>query len=365
MQRAVVLAIALITACTSVTPVVGPTPSPTPDSVSLARDLFARRAAAIQTSDFAAFQSTYDTRPPTFARCQKELYDLHDFRTYTVQRVDMWRGYYRIIATGSFGASRFFARLVDGALQLTEPQPSEVGESRTRSAGPIVVNYWAIDDEIGEGMTIAAKRAYDFALGQAPTTPPVPFTVTLLPTRLFMTGQCWVAGAAGITNPAAPVISVPTYLATFDGAFAIPSPTTQAVLTHEALHWLQGQIAYGATTSAPWWMTEGWPDRVAGIDRGGTLRVLCSVGFPSAAALFRHGVDLLDQPETIDAEKQYAAANSMVDFLFATYGKDRYWELFSSAITFIDNERAFASVLDTTQAKFYDAWLAWVKRRYC
>jgi hypothetical protein len=281
-------------------------------------------------------------------------------------KVDAFGDYYRVIVSIPGGYQRFFVRRAGDGLRLTEPQPSEIGESRSRTDGPIRVDYWAVDEDVSEGIATAAHHAYDLAAGEAVGTPKATFSVHLYPVRSFLAGApCWLAGAVG-TSDTNPVISLPVYVLPFDQAFRTPTVATYDVLVHEALHWVQGQNAYGASLSAPWWLREGWPDRVARIDRRDTVRVvLCATGFPTATELGRHGLAVFDETTTIDAARQYAAANIMVEYLFATYGPQTYWDLYGGAAKAVDNDVVFRTVLGVDQATFYTGWLAWAKARYC
>ena len=375
MRRQICVALLALLACTpattdasarpSVTATASATPAATADIAEL-NQLVTLRRDAVARGDRDAFDKTYDATRVSFAACQRELYDLR-VTDGEIQRVDAFGAYYRVIANQSGGTMRFFVRRIDGTLKITEPQPSEVGETRTRSDGPVVVTYWAIDEDVASGVAAVAHRAYDFAGAQSPRPDLVPFSVQLYPIHVFTAGQpCWIAGTASISDPKHPVVNVPVYNVTFDAAFKTPSLATSAAITHEALHWVQGQVAYGATVSGPWWMLEGWPDRVASIDRSATVRrQLCVSGFPAREVLERHGIALLDRPGSIDVAGQYAAANTLVEYLVATYGVPKYWELYSAVNNAIDNDRAFGAVLGITQSDFYARWLAWVKAKYC
>ena len=62
----------------------------------------------------------------------------------------------------------------------------------------------------------------------------------------------------------------------------------------------------------------------------------------------------------------YAFANSMVEYLYATYGgKDAYRKL---ALAFKEDAvpaNVFPKVLNVTAAKFYDDWKIAAKKKYC
>jgi hypothetical protein len=361
MRSALVVSVLLLGACTSAPP--APSVSPIVGEV---QRLFEVRRTAIATQDLAAYERTFDQTRATFATCMREEFALGQSETPAPIKVDAYGGYYRVIAAWPGGAQRFFVRRDADGLRLTEPQPNEVGEARSRTDGPIRVDYWAIDEEVSEGIAIAAHHAYDVAVSEAVGAPKAIFSVQLYPVRSFMSGApCWLAGVVS-SSQTNPVISLPVYALPFDQAFRAPIVPTYDVIVHEALHWIQGQNAYGAIASAPWWLSEGWPDRVARIDRSDTVRLaLCTTGFPTREELSRHGLAALEDTTTSDAAKRYAAANIMVEYLFATYGRERYWDLYGGVTRSVDNDLLFRGVIGVDQATFYASWLAWAKTKYC
>jgi hypothetical protein len=362
MRSALIVAVLLVGACTSAPP--APSVSPIFGEV---QQLFEARRSAVATRDLAAYERTFDPTHATFATCMREEFTRGFSEPAVPTRIDAFGSYYRVVVSTLGVYFRYFVRRdADGSLKLTEPQPNEVGEARSRTDGPIRVDYWAVDEDVSEGIATAAHHAYDIAVAEATGTPKAIFTVQLYPVRAFLSGApCWLAGAISGSD-AAPVVSLPVYLLPMDQAFRIPTVPAYDVIVHEALHWIQGQNVSGSNLTTPWWLREGWPDRVARIDRSGVVRtVLCATGFPTREQLSRHGLAVLDDTTTLDAEKQYAAANIMVEYLFTTYGTKRYWDLYDGVTRVADDDVLFRGVLGVDQATFYSEWLAWAKGKYC
>jgi hypothetical protein len=342
-----------------------PTPSVSPVFGEV-EQLFEARRVAIATRDLAGYERTYDPSHATFATCMREDFTLGYAEPASPTKVEPFGTYHRVVVSTPRGHFRYFVRRdAGGRLRLTEPQPNEVGEARSRMDGPIRVDYWAVDEDVSEGIGTAAHHAYDVAAAEALGTPKAIFSVQLYPVRSFLSGApCWLAGSVG-GGDITPVINLPVYMLSFDRAFRTPTVPTYDVVVHEALHWIQGQNAYGANVGAPWWLREGWPDRVARIDRSGVVRTLCTTSFPTRDQLSRHGLALLDDTTTLDAGRQYAAANVMVEYLFAAYGPERYWDLYGGVARSVDLDVLFRGVLGVDQAAFYAGWLMWVKTKYC
>lgn len=347
----------------------GESPAPTPSapaSVSVLaelRDLFAARRKALTAQDLDAYQRTYDGSKSAFAACMREQFDAGESESLTPVRAEPFGTYYRVIVADAEGDyHRVFARRDGGTLQLTEPAADEVGELRSKIDGPIRVNYWAIDEDIADGVAIAAHQVYDIVAREALVTTKANFSVQLYPVRsLTNDAPCWIAGSQ-TGSRFRPVINLPVYALSFDAAFRMPSPSTYLLIRHEALHWIQEQNAPGAFARAPWWLVEGWPEFMAQFDASDVIRVLCVAGFPDMEDVTQHR--RVTDVSGLEATIRYAVASTMVDHVVTTYGTRRYWELYAGSLL-ADNDRVFKVLLGRDQAAHYEVWLDWVEAKYC
>ena len=132
MRSALVAGILLLAACSSAPP--APSLSPIFGEV---QTLFDARRAAIATRDLGAYERTFDPTHATFATCMREEFTLGYAETTTPVKVDAFGTYYRVIASTDSGHQRFFVRRDADGLRLTEPQPYELGEARSRTDGPM------------------------------------------------------------------------------------------------------------------------------------------------------------------------------------------------------------------------------------
>jgi len=189
-----------------------------------------------------------------------------------------------------------------------------------------------------------------------------PLAIRFYPTRSVSGIQgCTVVGFH-LTNVASdPYVRFFRYWFNTDGSM---SPSTITFISHEWLHWAQDQFSPGITARLPWWLVEGWPDYVGQSRSEGTLKfVLCQTATPTLKQL-EDGADPNGPPEL--SPQYYAFANSMVEYLYATYGgKDAYRKL---ALAFKEDAvpaNVFPKVLNVTAAKFYDDWKIAAKKKYC
>ena len=353
----------LVAACSPGSPRATPSAPASVSALAELRELFAARRKALTAQDLDAYQRTYDGSKSAFAACMREQFDDGESESLTPVRAEPFGAYYRIIVTDAEGGyQRLFARRDAGTFQLTEPAPDEVGELRSKIDGPIRVNYWAIDEDIADGVAIAAHQVYDLVAREALVTTKANFSVQLYPVRsLTKDAPCWIGGSQSGSR-FQPVINLPVYALSFDAAFRMPSSSTYLLIRHEALHWIQDQNAPGAFARAPWWLVEGWPEFMSQFDPSEVMRALCVAGFPALDDVSQH------RPGTpvssLEATIRYAVASTMVDHVVTTYGKRRYWELYAGSL-FADNDRVFKVLVGRDQAAHYEAWLAWAKTKYC
>lgn len=355
----------LLAACSSGGEAPRATPSPVASVSALAelRDLFAARRRALAAHDLHAYERTYDGSKLAFAACMREQFDAGESESLTPIRADPFGMYYRVIVADAEGDyQRLFARRDAGTLQLTEPAPDEIGELRSKIDGPIRVNYWAIDEDIADGIAIAAHQVYEFVAREALVTTKANFSVQLYPLRSLSKGApCWIGGSL-TGSRIQPVINLPVYALSFDAAFRMPSSSTYLLVRHEALHWIQEQNAPGAFARAPWWLVEGWPEFMSHVDPSDVMRALCITGFPALHDVSQHRP--LTQVSSLEATIRYSVATTMVDHVVTTYGQRRYWELYAGSL-FADNDRVFKVLVGHDQAAHYEAWLDWAMTKYC
>jgi hypothetical protein len=61
----------------------------------------------------------------------------------------------------------------------------------------------------------------------------------------------------------------------------------------------------------------------------------------------------------------YAYANTMVEYLYATFRKDAYWDFLAAYKDTVDPQLTYPKVLGVTPSQFYAGWLAFAKKKYC
>jgi hypothetical protein len=268
------------------------------------------------------------------------------------------------VQEGANGARRiFFRQLAGGKWVQTEPKDDELGGEKKTTVEDIQIDYWGIDqdviDSLGKGALAARKVVLDNLLSD---TRRDPLAIRFYPTRSVSGIQgCTVVGFH-LTNVATdPYVRFFRYWFNNDGSVSAPTIT---FITHEWLHWAQDQFSPGVTARLPWWLVEGWPDYV-GQSRGeSTIKfVVCQTSTPTLKQL-EDGAAPDSPPEL--SPQYYAFANSMVEYLYATYGgKEAYRKL---ALGFKEDARpavTFPKVLSITPEAFYDGWKSASKKKYC
>ncbi len=334
-----------------------------------ARALLAAQDDALRSRDRVAFQMTLDRSRTGFSTCALDNFDTTPAGVTpparAIARFERYRGYVRAYAGygGAAGYRATYFRRLDGAWRMSEPDPREVGERRTKTEGSITLTYWEIDEPIALATVVAAEQARQIAAQHIPRSDPVAFALYLDPTRDLFSRQCWLGGWATLDDASKPNIEI------FEPSFAPDmrtlSGSSDALLRHEALHWAQGQTLRGWLAGVDWWVVEGWPDAVAGIDRRASFRASCMANaVPTRERLFRHD-PLAEPPPTTQAEYEYAAANLMTLYLFDRYGEDAYWNLLRTMKQVISNDRAYQPVLGIGPDAFYDRWRADAIKRFC
>ena len=76
---------------------------------------------------------------------------------------------------------------------------------------------------------------------------------------------------------------------------------------------------------------------------------------------------VLQTPETPPElpGQYYSFANTMIEYVYKTYGPNAYWDLMTAYKAGVDAKVNLPKVLGVTPEAFYSAWLAWAKQNYC
>ena len=332
--------------------------------------LLQKQHDTIATRDQTAYMATVDPDRLALKRCANESYDIATRQGVgNVGQVGKIEGYLdtyvrAYVQEGANGSRRlFFRQTADGKWVQTEPKDEELGGEKKTTAGDVQIDYWGIDqdviDALGKGTLEAQKVVLANVLS---TNRRDPFAIRFYPTRSVSGIQgCTVVGFH-LTNVATdPYVRFFRYWFNTDGSV---SAATISFMSHEWLHWAQDQFSPGITARLPWWLVEGWPDYVGQSRTQDQIKfVLCQTPTPTLKQL-EDGADPNGPPEL--APQYYAFANSMVEYLYATYGgADAYRKLL---LAFKDDARssvAFPAALKITPDSFYDGWKAAAKKKYC
>jgi len=381
MRRTLVALVALLLiACSSGTPAPGASGSGTAATAAkpqineqtrgAIQALLQKQHDTMATRDQTAYMATVDPDRLALKRCANESYDIATRQGVgNVGQVGKIEGYLdtyvrAYVQEGANGSRRlFFRQTADGKWVQTEPKDEELGGEKKTTAGDVQIDYWGIDqdviDALGKGTLEAQKVVLANVLS---TNRRDPFAIRFYPTRSVSGIQgCTVVGFH-LTNVATdPYVRFFRYWFNTDGSV---SAATISFMSHEWLHWAQDQFSPGITARLPWWLVEGWPDYVGQSRTQDQIKfVLCQTPTPTLKQL-EDGADPNGPPEL--APQYYAFANSMVEYLYATYGgADAYRKLL---LAFKDDARssvAFPAALKITPDSFYDGWKAAAKKKYC
>jgi len=332
--------------------------------------LLQRQHDTMATQDNKSFIATIDPERLALKRCANESYDIASRQgvgnTGQVGKIEAYLDTYvrAYVQEGATGMRRlFFRKGADGKWVQTEPKDEELGGEKKTIVEDIQIDYWGIDqdviDALGKGAVAAKKVVLDNVLSAQRRDP---LAIRFYPTRSVSGIQgCTVVGFH-LTNVASdPYVRFFRYW--FDQSGAV-SPATITFMSHEWLHWAQDQFSPGITARLPWWAVEGWPD-YAGQSRTDETKkfVICQTPTPTLKQL-EDGADPNAPPEL--SPQYYAFANTMVEYLYATYGGvDAYRKL---ALGFKEDAvpaNVFPKVLSITSAQFYEGWKAAAKKKYC
>ena len=370
-----VILIATVTACTSPTaPVASASgavekPQINEQTRGEIQALLQKQHDTMANRDDKAFGATIDQDRRAMVRCANESYDIASRQGVgpvgQVGKIELYLDQYvrAYVSEGANGQRRIFFRKVDGKWVQTEPKDDELGGEKKTTAGDIQIDYWGIDqdviDSLGKGTQSAQTVVLKNVLSDNRRDP---FAIRFYPTRSVSGIQgCTVVGFH-LTNVASdPYVRFFRYWFDANGA---TSAATISFMSHEWLHWAQDQFSPGITARLPWWLVEGWPDFV-GQSRTDDQKkfVLCQTATPTLKQL-EDGADPNGPPEL--SPQYYAFANTMVDYLYATYGgADAYRKLLLGFKDDAVPANVFPKVLNVPSSKFYEDWKVVAKKKYC
>lgn len=374
-MRAPLLVLALLLAACTAAPPTAPVASAdtgttiTDKTAGEIEALMAKRANAIARKDLAAFQATFDGQRAALRRCQTETFD-RSTRSGTspsapkVAKVEKYNDYVRAyVGNDADGYQRLYFRKDGGAWKLSEPTESELGGEKTKTVSGIEVSYFVVDEDVVDIYGKAGAAIREAILAKTGQTAAATFGLRMFPTRSAAgLQQCGVGGTFILSDPYLRIYSNVIF---FKSGFTELHDYAIGIITHEALHWLQNQIVPGITARLDEWLGEGWPDYI-GIARSEAVKkqVICSVPTPTFKQLVDGPSTDPDLPPEIPAQ-YYAFYNSMVEYLYATYGAKAYFDLLVAYKDRIEPQVNYPKVLGVTPEKLYEDWKVWAKNRFC
>ena len=324
---------------------------------------------AVMRQDLTAYQKTFDSTRLAFRRCQQETFDIAGRRgaasaTPRVAKVEPFMEQYVVAYAdeGDNGFRRMWFRREEGRWIQTEPRESELGGEKTKTGDNVTLDYWGIDEAQSGAYLKASQQARDIVAKNALSEKSQQLSIRFYPTKEVAGPQgCTVVGFHLINTPSDPFVRFFRWW--FDSSFSQLSPATVSFITHEGLHGAQDQFIPGISARTDWWLTEGWPDYV-GQSRTQTA-IKAAVCGPSVPTFKQ----LVDGPAPdLAPEAQvayYPFANTMVEYLYGTFGKDAYRDLLVVYRDGVDPKVNYPKVLKVTPEEFYAGWLASAKKKYC
>lgn len=354
------------------TPAGGGTVVITDSTASEIEALLRKRSESLRSKDLAGFQATFDGTRAALRRCQGEAFEIAARQgtvgATTVGKVEPYLDQYVRAYVGSDGSGyqRLYFRREGGRWILTEPKEDELGGDRAKTIGGIDLTYYGIDDDIVDVYAKAGARARDFVLTVVRGKTGTPFGLRIFPTRgaAGPTVACQVAGFHLPNNPSDHFVRLFSNILTFMPGFTEMTDSAVSIIRHEGLHWAQDQFIPGITARLDWWLTEGWPDYIGDSRSPASKQVICTTPTPT----FKQLVDgLLRTPETPPElpGQYYVFANTMIEYLYATFGSEAYWDLMTTYKDTVDPKVTYPKVLKVTPEQFYDGWKAWSKKKFC
>ncbi len=377
----IVLALVALSACSTAAP---PAASPSgPETATItdktAGELLAvynASQAALAKKDLTGFQATIDLTRAAFRRCQTEAFDIASRQGFSpigakIAKVEPYLTIYAraYLGTDASGYARVYFRREGGKWLRTEPLDAELGGDKSKTIDGLQLTYYGIDDDVIDKYAASGNEVRTFLVKQAEgrTTIGQAFGLRIFPTRGAAGPNvgCSTAGFHLTNTPNDPFIRLFSNALSFKPDLSGVTGTTSSIIRHEGLHWLQDQFSPSITARMPWWMVEGWPDYI-GQSRSATTKknVLCNTPTPTYKQL-EDGV--LQTPETPPElpGQYYAFANTMVEYVYKTYGPSAYWDLMTAYKAGVDAKINLPKVIGVTPEAFYTSWLVWAKQTYC
>jgi hypothetical protein len=338
--------------------------------------VFSAWQAALGRKDLSGFQATIDLTRPAFRRCQGETFDIASRQGLTpsdvrIAKVEPYLDTYvrAYVGDDTAGYSRQYFRREAGRWIRTEPLESELGGDRAKTVDGLQLSYYGIDDDVIDRYAASGNEARAFLQKQAQghTQTGQTFGLRIFPTRGAAGPNvgCGVAGFHLTNVPSDPFIRLFSNALSFRPGLRSVTESTSSIIRHEGLHWLQDQFITGISARLPWWLVEGWPDYIGQSRSAGTKKsVVCNTPTPTYKQL-EDGV--LQTPETPPElpGQYYSFANTMVEYVYRTFGPNAYWDLMTAYKAGVDSRVNLPKVLGVTPEAFYSAWLAWAKQTYC
>lgn len=328
--------------------------------------LFQRRMDALERRDLAGYQKTFELTRLALRRCLSDAFDVASRQGVPavpdVSRVEQYGAYVRAYVDEGFGYRRLYFRRVDAAWIQTEPLDTELGGEKAKTVDGLKFEYWGIDEDVIDTMAKSSIEARTIVLSNLMSAESrEPFALRFYPTR----------GVASVVNCGVAASVVPgnqfvrIYRYWFNSAGTELSPYTGSIIQHEGLHWAQDQYIPGINARLPWFLAEGWPDYIGGSRTQSAMRnVLCNTRTPTFKELEDGLILTPETPQELPGQ-YYSFANSMVEYLYARFGKDAYPRLLTVYKEGVNAAVNFPKVLGVTPAQFYDGWLVSAKTKYC
>ncbi|MEK6207219.1 MAG: hypothetical protein AABM32_06205 [Chloroflexota bacterium] len=378
MRRLAALTFAILIGCTTAPAAPTPEPSSTATTVVINESskseisaVLQRRHAALAGKDLQAFQATVDLTRPAFRRCQHETFDIAARQGLggsapTVIKVEPYGdGYVRAyVEASSNEVERLYFRRDGDRWIVTEPKVDELGGERSRVVEGIRVEYWGVDEDIVGFIGHEAAATRDFLVPHATSTIRDPYYIKVIPTRETAgIVACTSLAYANIRDEHAPFLGL--WRVWLAPSLDRVSDFQQVVLRHEGLHYLQDQFSHGILVRLDWWLIEGWPDYVAqSRGRAAIAGAVCASSVPTLKRIVDGVPTEPDTPPELTGQ-YYALANSMVEYVYATYGSQSYWDLVALYKDNPDYRLTYPKIFKVEPEAFYQGWLAFAKKKYC